>query len=349
MASIHLEGLTKAYGPVAVVAGLDLQVAAGERCVLLGPSGCGKTTTLRMVAGLESPDRGRILLDGEPVVDAATGRNTPPERRGLGMVFQSYALWPHLSVRDNVAYPLARAGTSPGQQRSRVDDALATVQLPGLADRMPHALSGGQQQRVALARALVARPRVLLMDEPMSNLDARLRDDLRADIAALCAQHGITLLHVTHDQAEAMALGTLLCVMHRGRMAQVGPPQEVYARPRSLFVATFLGDTHVLDAHVRADGGARVGDVPVEARMPEQRVEGAPLKLAVRPEDVQVAEDGPLRGRVRVCACVGSHWLLDVETPAGNLRVQVTAPLDVASPVGLRVRGGHAFSAEEPA
>ncbi|MEW5849120.1 MAG: ABC transporter ATP-binding protein [Myxococcota bacterium] len=347
MASVTLQAIHKRYGNVHVVRGIDLHIPAGARCVLLGASGCGKTTTLRMVAGLESPDEGRLLLD-DRVVSAPRERvHVPPEERGLGMVFQSYALWPHLSVFENVAYPLRRARVPDGELRTRVREALALVHLESLGDRAPHALSGGQQQRVALARALVGRPQVLLTDEPLSNLDAKLRDLLRSEIAALCERFHITLLHVTHDQAEALSLGTHVAVMDAGRIAQLGPPEEVYRAPRTLLVARFLGDTHVLRASYDGEQ-VKVGGVAVRPRLAETGAPGEACALCVRPEDLRVESagvEGAVPGRVLVSACVGEGWLLDVETEAGAVRVRAPSPARAGENVGVRVLGGHAFHA----
>jgi len=337
----------KHYGQSHVVRGIDLHVPHGARCVLLGPSGCGKTTTLRMVAGLESPDEGEILLGDTPVAAPARNIHTAPESRGLGMVFQSYALWPHLSVFENVAYPLRRSGVASSQLTTRVHDALARVELDGLHARMPHALSGGQQQRVALARALVARPRVLLTDEPLSNLDARLRDGLRAEIASLCQSEGITLLHVTHDQAEALSLATHVAVMQAGVIAQLGAPLTLYREPASLYVATFMGDTHVLRGHFSTDG-AVVAGVQVSARLGERGTDGDPCALALRPEHVELvapSSPGVLGGEVVLCSCVGASHLLDVRTQAGTLRVGSPEPVSAGQRVGLRITHGHIFKA----
>ena len=345
MASVELEGVHKRYAGAAVVRDLSLRVEAGARCVLLGPSGCGKTTTLRMVAGLEPVDGGRIRL-GEALVADLEGRvHVPPERRGLGMVFQTYALWPHLNVAENVAYPLRRQGAADGQVRKSVAAALAQVHLSGLEMRAPHALSGGQQQRVALARALVARPRVLLTDEPLSNLDARLRDELRAEIANLCQTHGITLVHVTHDQAEALSLATLVAVMNAGCVAQVGPPHEVYAQPQSLFVASFLGDTSVVRGTLASPESVQLGDHAFVMRVMGQPVVGAAMSVALRPEDLALSDGRGLPGRVRVAGCVGPSWMLEVETDVGTVRLRAPTAPAPGQGVHLTVTGGHAFAA----
>ncbi len=248
MASVELRGLGKAFGGVGAVAGVDLAVRSGEFVALLGPSGCGKTTTLRLVAGFLVPDEGQILVDGN--VLSAPGRVVPPERRGMAMIFQSFAVWPHKTVRDNVAYGLKFKGVDRTESGRRVEAMLRTVHLEGLADRYPGELSGGQQQRVALARALVVEPGILLLDEPLSNLDATLREEMRFEIRRLHEAFRITTIYVTHDQAEAMATADRIAVMQRGRIVQVGSPQEVYDRPQAAFVAAFLGRTNLLQGMV---------------------------------------------------------------------------------------------------
>jgi spermidine/putrescine transport system ATP-binding protein len=245
--------LEKRFGDFVAVDGIDLSIAPGEFFSLLGPSGCGKTTTLRLVAGFEQPTSGAILLDG---VDLA---RTPPHRRPVNTVFQSYALFPHLTVEDNVAYGLRwqHGGVSKADRRRRVGDAIALVRLEGLAHRKPAQLSGGQQQRVALARALVLKPSVLLLDEPLGALDAKLRKALQHELTSLQRDVGITFVYVTHDQEEALTMSDRLAVMDRGRVAQVGPPREVYTEPATAYVADFLGVANLLD--VMATGPAAGG------------------------------------------------------------------------------------------
>jgi iron(III) transport system ATP-binding protein len=259
---LSIAGLVKRFWREAepAVDSLSLEVEPGQLFTLLGPSGCGKTTTLRCVAGLERPDEGEITVDGRVLFSSGAGIDVSVQRRGLGMVFQSYGLWPHMTVFDTVAFPLTvrprgrRLGR--GELRQRVERTLATVQLQGLEGRMATDLSGGQQQRLALARALVLEPPLLLMDEPLSNLDARLRDDMRLELKRLQRELGITSVYVTHDQAEALALSNRVAVMSRGRVEQVGKPREIYQRPRSRFVAEFLGNANLIDAVVeRTEAG----------------------------------------------------------------------------------------------
>ncbi|PBC39660.1 ABC transporter ATP-binding protein [Rhodococcus sp. ACS1] len=232
---------------------LDLEVARGELLVLLGPSGCGKTTFLRCLVGMERPTQGTISLEGDPVVDAECGLFAPPNRRNVGMVFQNYALWPHMKVRDNVAYPLKARKLKDALSEGRVDEVLQVVQCSHLADRYPPELSGGQQQRVSLARALAAKPALLLLDEPLSNLDALLRIDLRAQLRELHRTLGFTGVYVTHDQEEALALGTRVAVMNEGEIVQIGPPRDVYRRPATEKVADFLGARNVFQTRVGAE------------------------------------------------------------------------------------------------
>ena len=289
MAAVELHDVHKAYGATAVVKGVSLAIASGELVALLGPSGCGKTTTLRMVAGLEVVDRGVIRIGGEEV-DGPT-RRVPPERRGLGMVFQSYAVWPHRTVAENVAYPLALQRASKPEIARRVAEALGWVRLSALGDRLPQQLSGGQRQRVAIARALVANPKVLLLDEPLSNLDAALREELRGEIAALRARLGTTMIFVTHDQGEALALADRVALMNRGVIEQVDTPSVVYREPATPYVATFVGGANALDGCVEA-GHFVVGEVRFPLPAGTDAKDGA-ATLVVRPEDLRVGGEGP--------------------------------------------------------
>ncbi|WP_291296800.1 ABC transporter ATP-binding protein [Elioraea sp.] len=253
--SVSVEGLSKAYGQDATLRALDdftLEFPAGQCTVLLGPSGCGKTTVLRSIAGLITPDSGRITIGASTAFDAASGTFDPPEKRRLGMVFQSYALWPHLSVADNVGYPLSAAGMPKAEIRSRVEAMLDWVGLGGMGGRYVHELSGGQQQRVSLGRAVVGNPRAILFDEPLSNLDARLRERMRIELLGLRQRRPFTSIYVTHDQLEAMTLGDRVVVMRAGRIEQVGTPEDVYKRPRTRFAADFMGIPNLLEGTVRA-------------------------------------------------------------------------------------------------
>jgi spermidine/putrescine transport system ATP-binding protein len=287
---VQLVDLTKRFGNFEAVSCLDLDITPGEFFSLLGPSGCGKTTTLRMIAGFERPSGGHIFLDGKDVSD------TPPNRRNVNTVFQSYALFSHLNVAENVAFGLRFAKASREETRSRVGEALSLVRMQELRDRRPHQLSGGQQQRVALARALILNPSVLLLDEPLGALDAKLRKALQIELKALQEQVGITFVYVTHDQEEALTMADRLAVMNEGRIEQVGSPREVYEEPASAYVADFLGVSNMLDAQVvgaDSDGRCRVrvGDSELYASRGDTSARG-PVKVVVRPERVRVEAPG---------------------------------------------------------
>ena len=281
--AVTLDGLSKRYGDVEAVSELSLQIPAGRFYSLLGPSGCGKTTTLRMIAGFEEPSAGRVLIGGADVTD------TPAHRRPVNTVFQSYALFPHLSVRENVGFGLRFQRAAKAEKEKRVADALALVQMEALGRRRPHELSGGQQQRVALARALVLEPAVLLLDEPLGALDAKLRRALQVELKALQERVGITFLYVTHDQEEALTMSDSLAVMRDGIVEQAGTPREVYEEPKTTFVAEFLGTSNLMTAS--ADGGAvRLGDVRLG-------VAGSPpasgdARLTIRPERIRIEPAG---------------------------------------------------------
>ena len=265
MPGIAIEGLRKVFpdGTVAVEH-LDLDVASGEFLVLLGPSGCGKTTTLRCIAGLETANTGDIHFGDDAVFDAARGINRPPNKRHVGMVFQSYALWPHMTVRKNIGYPLRARRTDKATARQWVEETAALVDCQTLLERYPGQLSGGQQQRIALARGLVARPELVLFDEPLSNLDARLRDQVRTEIHELQSRLGFTAVYVTHDQSEALALGDRLAIMRTGRIEQLASPEEVYEQPATEYVAGFIGMSNRLALDVTGDGvfhnGVKIGE-----------------------------------------------------------------------------------------
>jgi spermidine/putrescine transport system ATP-binding protein len=294
--AVELIDVEKSLGDRRVVDRVSLRIARGEFFALLGPSGCGKTTSLRMMAGFEHPDAGRVLLGGRDVA------GVPPYRRDCNIVFQSYALFPHLSVARNVAFGLEVAGTPRSETAARVAESLAMVRMDGLGDRMPHQLSGGQQQRVAVARALARRPSVLLLDEPLGALDLQLRKEMQLELKRLQRRLGTTFVHVTHDQEEAMALSDRVAVMDRGRVAQVGTPEDLWERPATAFVARFLGDANLLAGTVRdvSGGGARV-DVPggsLQATDAAGFGAGARVTVVVRPERLRVGDGGTLRGKV---------------------------------------------------
>ena len=335
MAQISIRGLTKHFDAHSAVRGLDLEIEDREFVTLLGPSGCGKTTTLRLLAGLATPDAGEIAIDGHVVSSAR--RVVLPERRRMGMVFQSYALWPHMSVYDNVAFGLTLKRGSRREIRPRVDRALAMVGLEGLGERAPSALSGGQQQRVALARSLVTEPSILLLDEPLSNLDAKLRERMRVELKDLQRRTGITFVYVTHDQAEAMALSDRIAVMSGGLLQQFASPRAIYERPANRFVADFMGAANLLAGVVErappgpgAPGAVDIGSaLQIEALLPAGTTQGSAVTIMIRPEDVAIARTAPKNGRNVVPGMIaGSSFLgslvdYSVETAGVVLRVQV--------------------------
>ena len=284
MAFLELENLNKAFGASAAVQSINLHVERGEFISLLGPSGCGKTTTLRMVAGFERPTSGAIRLDD---VDITL---QPPNQRHIGMVFQSYALFPHMTVADNIAFGLTIAHKPAAEVKQRVDEMLALIKMSDLAHRYPYQLSGGQQQRVALARALAIRPQVLLLDEPLSALDAKIRQSLRNEIRAIQRQLGITTLYVTHDQEEALSLSDRIVVMNQGRVEQVGTPFEIYNFPRTAFTASFVGTLNVVVATVidPKEGALSVDGLSIAAPAAPNMQPGQHLSIALRPEIISL-------------------------------------------------------------
>jgi iron(III) transport system ATP-binding protein len=288
MAGIRIAGLSKVYdgqgSDMAAVNHLDLDIGDNEFVTLLGPSGCGKTTTLRLIAGYLKPDAGTIHV-GARLLSSENGV-VPPEKRGMGMVFQNYAVWPHKTVFENVVFGLKLRRIPPATARDRVEKTLALVNLAGLADRFPNELSGGQQQRVALARSLVVEPEILLLDEPLSNLDAKLRERMRTELKQLQRRTGITFVYVTHDQAEALALSDHIAVIHGGRLQQFGTPHDVYCRPANKTVADFMGLVNVLSAKVAGDGVMLDNGERLSVAVPSGCADGDEVDLTVRPENV---------------------------------------------------------------
>jgi len=290
LSQVRLEHLYKRYGDVTAVGDFNIDVADGEFISFLGPSGCGKSTTLRMIAGFERPTEGTITLGDTVVSSAESGVFMPPEKRDIGMVFQSYAVWPHMTVEENVVYPLKIQGVSREERKKRVEEALRMVHLERYGSRYPNQLSGGQQQRVALARALIARPGLLLLDEPLSNLDAKLRESMRFEISSLQKELGITVIYVTHDQSEAMTMSDRIVVMNAGMVQQIGRPFDVYTRPANKMVADFIGLVNFVPGDVRDDRVfVRGTDVsfPNTAGLPSG--EGV---IAVRPENITLSRTG---------------------------------------------------------
>ena len=347
MTHLSLAGLSKSYGRTIAVDRLDLDVARGESVALLGPSGCGKTTTLRMVAGLIEPDGGRVTVEGRDLT------RVPAHARDMGYVFQNYALFPHLDVAANVAFGLVERGMGRAERDAAVREALDLVRLGGLDARRPRELSGGQQQRVALARALVLRPRVLLLDESLSNLDARLRESMRHEIREIQRRLGITTLFVTHDQTEALTMCDRIAVMARGRIEQIGSPREIHDRPATKFVAGFVGRSNAL-ALTRHAGGLRAGDAPVVV----PRDPGGEVELFVRPQCLILASPSAppgarnrLTGRVVRTVFVGDRSEILVDTGAGRLVAEMAPgapPPEDGSEIAVlwTPEDGHAFARE---
>ncbi|MCX7684958.1 MAG: ABC transporter ATP-binding protein [Acetobacteraceae bacterium] len=319
---VLFRGVTKSYdGRSLAVAPLDLAVAEGEFLTLLGPSGSGKTTTLMMLAGFEAPSSGEILLEGRVV------NRVPPHRRGLGVVFQNYALFPHMSVAENLSFPLEMRRIPRAERAERIARALATVRMEGFADRRPAQLSGGQQQRVALARALIFSPRLVLMDEPLGALDRQLREELQQEIKALHARLGVTILYVTHDQGEALALSDRIAVFRAGRIEQLGTPRELYDRPASAFVAGFLGENNLIPVEVLgAEGAFRRCRLPDGGTIlvPGCRPPG-PALLVLRPERILPGAEGPNRLSATVLGAtfLGDQTRLSVALGPATLAVKL--------------------------
>jgi multiple sugar transport system ATP-binding protein len=344
MATVDLSRLVKRFGSYTALAGLDLHIPDGEFLVLLGPSGCGKSTTMRLVAGLEEPTSGDIRIDGERVNDVA------PRDRDLAMVFQNYALYPHMTVGENIGYPLRIARVARPEREARVREAAEKVEMAHLLTRRPAELSGGQRQRVALARAIVRTPRLFLMDEPLSNLDAKLRTVMRGELKHLQRELGTTTIYVTHDQVEAMTLADRIVILNDARIQQIGAPAEIYARPANAFVAGFVGSPPMnLIPGRLADGRfhCRGGAVPMAGE--------GPATLGVRPEDVSLAEGGDahLAGTVYSAELLGDCVLLNVDLGERMIAAKVgpehLLPMD--APVSLRLDAGrlHLFDAESGA
>jgi len=326
--SISIRGLRKQFGETVAVASLSLDIAEGEMRVLLGPSGCGKTTTMRCIAGLDAPTAGEIAIRGRTVFSAKDGINMPVNQRRVGMVFQSYAIWPHLTVFENVSFPLEMEGVPRAEIRQRVEDTLALVGLAGFGSRGASYLSGGQMQRVALARSLVMKPSVLLFDEPLSNLDARLRDHLRIELRELQTQFNITGVYVTHDQREALAVADKITVMRAGETLQTGAPIDIYQQPRSSQIAEFLGYTNIfaVESVASCSAGTRVrirGGSELHVR-PAGLIDGD-MSVCVRPDDVSIRlSDGALAtrpncipGTVTLASFMGTHMQYRVRAETG--------------------------------
>ncbi len=322
---IRVEGVWKSYGNHQVHKGLDLAIQKGECFTLLGPSGCGKTVLIRLIAGHEAPDQGRIILDGTVVADSASGAYVPPERRGLGIVFQDYAVWPHMTVYENIAYPLKMEKRPKEEIDKLVMNMIDVVGMTGLEKRLPSELSGGQQQRVALARALVGDPSVMLLDEPLSNLDANLREEMRFEIKALQRKFGITVMYVTHDQEVALAISDRIAIMDgEGNIRQIGTPYEIFEKPADLFVFKFMGIANFLA--VREENGRfTVGhgnqEIPWEAPAAGT---GVNWVAAFRPSDVEISrEEKGLKGVIRRANFLGASMDYMIEVDGETLRTEI--------------------------
>ena len=351
MASVHIENVTKAFGSVVVLDRFNATFENGEFVTLLGPSGCGKTTMLRIIAGFEKPTEGTVRFDDKVVSSGKVF--LPPEKRDIGMVFQSYAVWPHMTVFENVAYPLTIKKVDKATIKQKVGKVLEAVHLTQYADRIPSQLSGGQQQRVALARALVAGPALLLLDEPLSNLDAKLRESMRFEIKEIQKEYGITVLYVTHDQTEAMAMSDRIVVINRGVIQQVGTPREIYTQPTNPFVADFVGKIEFLG------GVAENGVITLDGcgqQLPYDGPLTGKVLLGIRPEEIKFcgADEASVSGVVKSHFYLGDVNDCRIDLGSGcEVRV-ITDPresMDVAvgQQVSLKVRNFHAFPMDEAA
>jgi len=340
VAAVELRGLTKRYGSLAVVDSVSLKIDHGLMVCLLGPSGCGKTTTLRLIAGFVEPSAGEIAVGGTVVSSPA--RTLPPENRNMSMIFQSYALWPHMTVTDNVAYGLTLRKMPRVEIAKKVANILATTRLGPLADRYPGELSGGQQQRVALARALIVEPETLLLDEPLSNLDANLREEMRFELRRLHDEYRYTTVYVTHDQSEAMTTADLIAVMNHGKIEQLGSPEEIYDRPRSEFVARFIGAANILKGKALDRDHVSVAGVPLRC-IGAALTSGSDSAISIRQHEVALAaappagtSDNMLPGTVTRNVFLGNSRDYMVELADGTQLRAVTAP-HASIPQGAKV------------
>jgi iron(III) transport system ATP-binding protein len=342
MGVVRVERLTKRFGKVVAVDGVSFEIAEREFFSLLGPSGCGKTTTLRCVAGLETADAGTIEIAGRPVYRAAERLDVPPNERDIGMVFQSYAVWPHMSVFENIAYPLRIRKVPQSRIVERVAHVLRILGMTGLEQRRPSQLSGGQQQRVALGRALALDPSVLLLDEPLSNLDAKLREQMRAELKLIQRESGLPILYVTHDQTEALAMSDRIAVMCAGRIHHLAPPEEIYRRPATAFVLDFIGSVNYLPCRLAEADDSSVtlrwrDEATITLPRPSHLPPGPDLLLAARPESWRFAADGSgLPGTVVLRSFHGTGF--EYRVRLGETEIRITTPNDVRVNEGETVR-----------
>ncbi|MGO9960687.1 MAG: ABC transporter ATP-binding protein [Solirubrobacteraceae bacterium] len=344
---IRFQGVERHFGDVAALAGLDLEIDKGELIALLGPSGCGKTTALRILGGFDRPDAGRVLVNDVDVT------SVPPNKRDMGMVFQAYSLFPNMDVRSNVAFGLRMRRQDKATRRRRADELMDLVGLTEEADRYPHQLSGGQQQRVAIARALAIEPTVLLLDEPLSALDARVRTQLRAEIRSLQQRLGITTLFVTHDQSEALSIADRVGVMQSGRLEQLDTPENVYRHPATPFVAEFVGAMNRLPGRIGDNGDVQVLDQRLTLMNPNGQISGAAVHALLRPEAVAVVPDPAGPGEVTNRTFLGSAVRLDVTLDTGQ-KVLVESPshdaaIALGDRVAVRILAGSVIVADTPA
>ena len=315
MASVTITGVTKSFGNITVLQEFNQKFEDGEFITLLGPSGCGKTTMLRLIAGFEKPSSGEIYI-GDKLVSSEK-QFLPPEKRGIGMVFQSYAVWPHMNVFDNIAYPLKIQKINKNEIEERVNQVLKIVHLEQYKDRFPSELSGGQQQRVALGRALVAQPEILLLDEPLSNLDAKLREEMRYEIKEITKKLKITVIYVTHDQIEAMTMSDRIVLINKGEVQQVAPPQEIYSKPKNMFVANFVGKVDFIKGKV--EGNKILLDNSNGQTLSNTSSFKGDVVVAIRPENAILSDDGEITGKVYSKFYLGDCNDLRVEIGNGNI------------------------------
>ena len=315
MASVTIKGVTKSFGKVTVLQEFNQKFEDGEFITLLGPSGCGKTTMLRLIAGFEKPSSGEIYI-GDKLV-SSENEFLPPEKRGIGMVFQSYAVWPHMNVFDNIAYPLKIQKINKNEIEERVTQVLKIVHLEQYKDRFPSELSGGQQQRVALGRALVAQPEILLLDEPLSNLDAKLREEMRYEIKEITKKLKITVIYVTHDQIEAMTMSDRIVLINKGEVQQVAPPQEIYSNPKNMFVANFVGKVDFIKGKV--EGNKILLDNSNGQTLPNSSSFKEKVVVAIRPENAILSDDGEITAKVYSKFYLGDCNDLRVDIGNGNI------------------------------
>ena len=339
-ASLHIAGIRKTFGKgdkmVEVLKRIDIDVAPGEFLILVGPSGCGKSTLLNIIAGLDEPTEGEIRISGRNVVGVA------PAQRDIAMVFQSYALYPSMSVAENIGFALEMRKVPKAERLARVQQVAATLQISHLLDRRPSQLSGGQRQRVAMGRALARQPQLFLFDEPLSNLDAKLRVEMRAEIKRLHQLSGITSVYVTHDQIEAMTLGSRIAVMKDGLLQQLGTPDDIYSRPANTYVASFIGSPtmNMVQGQTAGPAGFEIAGACLPLAAP---VDG-PAQLGLRPEHIALADDAPWRGEVSIVEPTGADTFVVVRTAAGDVTVRTSAQARVSpgDQVGLQANGDHA-------